>query len=303
MRSPPNHHRYTYLKSLFSIFAVSAVLKISFWSYYAAYGLSRYHVFRIKPSFIAAETHILFTPQRHCIVRMFALLSTCSMTDLCFQTTMAGSLSLGCAQDTNSNLLSPSKIQWFNDVDNEHPIPAALPTSLCSSESSPPQPTTLDHFFSSGSGNTTPKAAEKPGIAPSRRSGGATRLSARILDPDNTETSAISSSLKRKASTGRVTEKVSRARKVIEDSDGGGDTKLDDTQDTQDEGDNDNALDNSFVDPMENADSGEDSDTEGNYISTKALGDADREVSSSLIYSWRVLNLLCVHIAQPSTKK
>jgi hypothetical protein len=92
-------------------------------------------------------------------------------------------------------------------------------------------------------------------------------------------------------------------RKVIEDSDNGGDTELDDTQDAQDEGDNDNALDDSFVDPMENADSGEDSDTEGNYISTKALGDADCEVSSSLIYSWHVLNLLCIHIAQSSTKK
>jgi hypothetical protein len=215
---------------------------------------------------------------------MFALLSTCSMTDLCLQTTMAGSSSLGCAQDANGNLLSPSKIQWFNDVDDEHPIPAAPPTSLRSSESSPPQPTTLDHFFSSGSGNTTPKAAEKPGIAPSRRSGRATRPSARILDPDNTETPAASSSLKRKASTGRVTEKVSRARKVIEDSDGGGDTELEDVQDAQDEGDN--TLDDSFVDPTENADSGEDGDTEGNYTSTKALGDADREVSFfSLIYS------------------
>jgi hypothetical protein len=55
-------------------------------------------------------------------------------------------------------------------------------------------------------------------------------------------------------------------------------------EDAQDEGDN--TLDDSFVDPTENADSGEDGDTEGNYTSTKALGDADREVSFfSLIYS------------------
>lgn len=122
-------------------------------------------------------------------------------------------------------------------------------------------------------------------MAPSRCSGHATRPSARILDPDNTETPAVSFSLKQKASTGRVTEKVSHACKVIEGSDGGGDTELDNTQDAQDKGDNDNALNDSFVNPMENADSGEDSDAEGNYILTKALGDADREVSSSLIYS------------------
>jgi hypothetical protein len=186
---------------------------------------------------------------------------------------MAGP-SLGCAQDTNGNLLSPSKIQWFNDIDDEHPIPAAPLTSLRSSDPSPPQ-ATIDHFFSSG--NAMPKAAEKPGLGPSRRSGRTTRPSARILDPDNTETLIVSSSLKRKASTGRVTEKVSCAHKVIEDSDGGGDTKLEDVQDAQDEGNN--TLDDSFADPTENAGSGEDSDTEGNYASTKALGDADREVS------------------------
>ena len=117
---------------------------------------------------------------------------------------MAGSSSLGCAQDTNGNLLSPPKIQWFNDVDDEHPIPAALPTSPHSSESSPPQPTTLDHFFSSGFGNATPKAVEKPGLAPSCHSGCATRPSTRILDPDNTETPAVLSSLKQKASTAHI---------------------------------------------------------------------------------------------------
>ena len=192
---------------------------------------------------------------------------------------MAGPL-LGCAQDANSNLLLPSKIQWFNDVDDEHPIPAAPPTSLCSSESSPPQ-ATIDHFFSSG--NATPKAAEKPGIGPSHHSGRTTRPSARILDPDNTETLIVLSSLKQKASIGRVTEKVSCPHKVIEDSDSSGNTKLEDFQDAQDEGDN--TFDDSFVDPTENADSSKDSNTEGNYTSTKALGDTDREVSFSLIYS------------------
>jgi hypothetical protein len=128
-----------------------------------------------------------------------------------------------------------------------------------------------------------PKAVEKPGIGPSRRSGRATRPSARILDPDNTETLIVSSSLKQKASTGRVTEKVSCVCKVIEDSDGGSDTELEDVQDAQDEGNNN--LDDSFVDPTENADSSEDSDTENNYASTKALGDTDCEVSFSLIYS------------------
>lgn len=261
--------RYTYLRALFS------VLANSFRSYYAAYGLSRYHVFRINPSFFAAETRVSFTLLHSAYVYFWFAPPPLICLQTTVQLTMAGP-SLGCAQDANGNLLSPSKIQWFNDVDDEHPIPAAPPTSLRSSDSSPPQ-ATIDHFFSSG--NATPKAVDKPGIGPSRRSGRATRPSARILDPDNTETS----SLKRKASTGRVTEKVSRARKVIEDSDGGGDTELEDVQDAQDEGDNN--LDDSFVDPTENADSGEDGDTENNYASTKALGDADREVSFSLICS------------------
>ena len=100
--------------------------------------------------------------------------------------------------DANGNLLSPSKIQWFNDIDDEHPIPAALLTSLRSSDPSPPQ-ATIDHFFSSG--NATPKAVEKPGLRPSCHSGRTTHPSARILSPDNTETPIVSSSLKQKAMT------------------------------------------------------------------------------------------------------
>jgi hypothetical protein len=140
---------------------------------------------------------------------------------------------------------------------------------------------TINHFFFSG--NATPKAVEKPGIGLSYHAGRTTRPSARILDPDNTETPIFLSSLKWKASTGRVTEKVSHACKVIEDSDGSGDTELEDIQDAQDEGNN--TLDNSFVNPMENADSSEDSNTKGNYTLIKALGDVDHEVSFSLIYS------------------
>ena len=31
----------------------------------------------------------------------------------------------GCAQDADGNLLSPSKINWYNNVDDDVPMPAS----------------------------------------------------------------------------------------------------------------------------------------------------------------------------------
>jgi hypothetical protein len=62
---------------------------------------------------------------------------------------------LGYAQDVNSNLLSPSKIKWYNNVDNVDTILATnhlTPASLA-------KPTTLDHFFPSG--NPTTEGTDK----------------------------------------------------------------------------------------------------------------------------------------------
>ena len=78
----------------------------------------------------------------------------------------------GCAQDADGNLLSLSKIVWYNDVDNDVPMPAS------SGGRSSSKPTTLDQFFI---------PAEI--VAGARRSGRATCPSTKILDPqaDNAE--------------------------------------------------------------------------------------------------------------------
>lgn len=68
--------------------------------------------------------------------------------------------------------------------------------------------------------------------------------------------------------------KISRLRKVIEDSD-------DDVADTEMEGGD--GVDDT-VEATEKTDTGGE-DTEVNYMSTKALGDADREVSYGFIYA------------------
>jgi hypothetical protein len=96
--------------------------------------------------------------------------------------------------------------------------------------------------------------------------------------------------LKRKASTS-ATQKLSRLRKDTKDSDNNaGDTEIEDGGD----------VDYNAVEPTEIADSGEeDGSTEANYMSTKALGDADRGVSY-LLNSTSVDDIQVLHIAQPS---
>jgi hypothetical protein len=187
---------------------------------------------------------------------------------------------LGCAQDSNGNLLSPSKIKWFNDPDDEDPISTPMPTSQPSS-SKPTQPTTLDRYFPPGS--SLPVAADK--VAGSRRSGRKTCPSKRVADPDNTEVplfQAVASTSKRKAITGTArgkdAYKVSRQRRIVEDSDGGGNTEV------ENEGNDDTG---SFVNSTEKVDSSEedsDVDVEAKYAATMALADNDREVSHTVVF-------------------
>jgi hypothetical protein len=179
---------------------------------------------------------------------------------------------LGCAQDADGNLLSPSKIRWYNDVDDVDPISGGSSAASHPTPSSLAKPTTLDRFFTTSS-NLTVASADK--VAGSRRSNRATRPSTRVVDPNNAEapTFSVSSSLKRKASTSTFASKLSRARKVIEDSDDGGTA----TETEGGDGDDDAG------EPAGEADSGgEDVDTK--YMSTKALGDADREASYDFYY-------------------
>src|SRR4051812_9867392 len=102
----------------------------------------------------------------------------------------------GCAQGLDGELLSPSKIKWYNDADDSTPIlhpPPTLPTL-----SAKLIPLTLDHFLT----GTSIIASATP-VAGARRSGRAFRPSAKVADPDNAEssTSAAKHLLKCKAST------------------------------------------------------------------------------------------------------
>ncbi|KAJ6505291.1 hypothetical protein C8R45DRAFT_776468, partial [Mycena sanguinolenta] len=79
---------------------------------------------------------------------------------------------LGCAQNSDGSLRNASEIQFYHDVDDEHPISG--PQSASSRPLAP--------IFTRG----------KPVgmVAGSRRSTRASRPSARVMDPDNAESIA-----------------------------------------------------------------------------------------------------------------
>jgi len=183
----------------------------------------------------------------------------------------------GCAQDADGNLLSPSKIQFFHDPDDEIPIsgpgsigypapsrPVAKPVA-----SSSTKPTTLTRYFASAN-------LLQPEAGGARRSGRAIRPSTRITDPDNAESHAFRTiaGVKRKASTAGDGQQPRRLRKPIEISDN--DESSGDN--SQDEGTDNNA------EATEKASSDDEDivelELDASYASTKALGDADREVSN-----------------------
>ena len=125
---------------------------------------------------------------------------------------------LGCAQDADGNLLSPSNIKWYNNVDDVNPISGGSSSSAASIRPSNPAPsslaklTTLDGFFTT-SGNLTINSADK--VAGSCQSHCATCPSTRIANPNNAEpptfiVSGSSSSLKWKASTNKFAPKPSQ---------------------------------------------------------------------------------------------
>lgn len=172
----------------------------------------------------------------------------------------------GCAQDENGNLLSPSKIQWYNDVDDEAPMPGS--NAAASSSPAPPpvassskfKPSTITRFFVADN------------VAGSRRSNRTTRPSARVTDPDNMEARAFfAPSRKRKASSSDDEQQPRRLQKVAQVSE--------EEPDDVDEGD----ASDDVVELTEKASSDED-DVEATYEATKALGDADRKVSVCLLY-------------------
>ncbi|KAJ6559019.1 hypothetical protein B0H10DRAFT_2369143 [Mycena sp. CBHHK59/15] len=86
----------------------------------------------------------------------------------------------GCAQNADGSLREPSEIQFYNDVDDEHPISG--PASAASTSSSP----VLAPISTRGSKPVGKVAGSRRSP---RRSSRATRPSARVLDPNHAEMS------------------------------------------------------------------------------------------------------------------
>ena len=174
---------------------------------------------------------------------------------VCILTPLMASSSGQCAVAEDGSLLDASKIIFYNDPDDDNPLP-----------------------------NTV----SEPISTTSRRSGRVTRPSARIMDPDNLEASVLR---KRSATvTTSIEGSVRAARRAkrtlsvdeTEDEDKSGCFEVEvDTVDDDDVGMADITTDEDGVRVGEGSDSEQ---VQEDYLATKAMGDADRQVCISLFH-------------------
>jgi len=169
-----------------------------------------------------------------------------------------------CAVGPDGKLLNAKDIEWYEDIDSSELIKqAATPSSTTTASSS----ATIHPIFRGG-------LAPAVVVAGARRSGRAIRPSNRITDPDNAETLSSNITHKRKASGGTAASRRVN-RKVTINSDDEGSTDGNENDDYEPD----------FAEHPATTSDGEGGDTEPEedfdlaYASTKAMGDADREVS------------------------
>jgi hypothetical protein len=171
----------------------------------------------------------------------------------------------GCAFGDDGTLKDAKDIEWFDDADDDVPIPPSRTLTASSSASSV---TSLDNFFISH-----PSAKKVGGERHSTR---IRKPSKRTTDPDNAEAAGsamedVVSGQKRKADISSVSRRVTR--KVIE-SDSGSERASDRgnglaSSDAEPDGD----------DTEDNSDDEEDNArADAKYNRLKSLGDNDREV-------------------------
>ena len=190
----------------------------------------------------------------------------------------------GCAVGADGRLLDAEDIQWFEDAESSEPINLATTSTKAALPS-----TTIHPIFRGG---PAPAAV----VARARRSGRATRPSNKIIDPDNAEASssrvkhhsniitdtdnaeASSSAIthKRKASRTMVASRRSRTNRKVVDVDAPSDGS------EMSEYEFEVVMDHPGTSDIEAGDTEPDDDTDIGYASTKAMGDADREVSLPL---------------------
>ncbi|KAJ6626280.1 hypothetical protein B0H10DRAFT_2211472 [Mycena sp. CBHHK59/15] len=164
-----------------------------------------------------------------------------------------------CAQNPDGSIRNASEIQFFNDVDDQHPISGPLPARTFSSG--------IHAFF-------TVAARPVGKVAGSRRSSRTSRprASARVTDPNNAEGST-SSGKRKLTSPAPGSRKAPRISKAVA------------AQSSDDESDAD-----SDVAPPEDGTEADDTDSQDlmdvdEYNSIKAMGDADHAHASFRLLS------------------
>jgi hypothetical protein len=189
----------------------------------------------------------------------------------------------GCAVGPDGKLLDAKDIKWYEDADSSEAInnipPPAPPLG-------PSKPNTIHPFFGGGLDSA----------AGSRRSGRVTRPSNRITDPDNAEVSSTARKLKAKARTSTTVTHKRKASRSVASGDGSSrriKVGIDNEASTDDNDSSDyepdaadhpatsdiDAADHPATSDIDAGDTEPDEDPEIAYMSTKAMGDADREVS------------------------
>lgn len=179
-----------------------------------------------------------------------------------------------CALAADGSLLDAADIIFYNDPDDDAPLPSSKSTST----STPVHP-----FFQGG---TTVPAPDKL-VTGSRRSGRITRPSARITDPNNMETLPSTGMVARKRSatvSGASVEASLRGagRAKLADVD---DEIEDDESDTTNIIAEDDNIETSYP-TTEEEDGGHTADIEcieEAYLATKAMGDTDRQVRIKIL--------------------
>jgi hypothetical protein len=176
----------------------------------------------------------------------------------------------GCAEGADNMLLDASEITWYNDADDDDPIPPSSARATAGSSNPPsrePSATMLNRFF------TAIPATQK--IAGSRRSARVPRPSTKAVDPDN------AMALKRKGSPDTsVALPRRRARPLASESDDEQATEHEDAElaNISDAADTDYCCDDNVSDTGNHGRDNDNGDIKAEYQQTKSLGDADREV-------------------------
>jgi hypothetical protein len=166
-----------------------------------------------------------------------------------------------CAVGLDDNLLDAKDIEWYEDVDSSEPInKATTPSSITTTNSF----TTIHPFFHGG-------PAPASVVAGAHHFGCMTCPSNTITDPDNAEASSSATMHKRKASSSIGAARCINRKVAVNDKGSTDGSKINDYEP--------DVAEHPATASDNEADTKPEEDTDLAYASTKAMGDADREVS------------------------